>query len=69
MPKHETEFHFHLFNDGLRQMGLPNEFAVYITYLVEAGLKNPELEVRIGTYGVEQAYRALRNVQMRGCGA
>jgi len=65
MAQREMEFHFNLFNDGLRALGLPNEYAVYIAYLVEAGLKNPELELRIGTYGVEQAYKALRNVQLR----
>lgn len=65
MAQREVEFHFNQFNDGLRAMGLPSEYSVYITYLVEAGLKNPELETRIGSFGVEQAYKALRNVQLR----
>lgn len=65
MTQPEVEFHFNQFNNGLRAMGLPNEYAVYITYLVEAGLKNPELETRIGTHGVGQAYKALHNVQLR----
>lgn len=56
---------FNLFVNGLRNMGLPNEQAVYIAYVVDEGLKSKDLTDRMGTYGVAQVEAAIEAVEKR----
>lgn len=53
------------FVKGLRALGIPNEQAVYIGYAVAAGAASDKLLRRIGTFGLERVFEAVRAVEKK----
>jgi hypothetical protein len=51
--------------EGFRTLGVPNEYAVWLTITLETGLASQRLQTEVGTHGLEQVALAIRFVEAK----